>query len=377
MNFLSIDGSVGEGGGQILRSSLSLSMLKGQPIHIRKIRAGRSKPGLMRQHLVCVEAARALCGAVVEGANLGSTELRFTPGALIPGDYNFAIGSAGSTTLVLQTVLPAMLAMSMPCSLSLTGGTHNPLAPSADFFSDCFMPQLHAMGANVQFELRQLGLFPAGGGQVKLCTQPQLSRRSGDTADERQTGLAHLRLMQRIGSPRMSAHAIVAGVPEHVAQRELNWLRENDTGKLRLPFSSMRSSAGIQTEHTGPGNVLGLSVHFDNVSAHVTEFGTRAKSAEDVAKSARDGIARYLRSGAVVCEHLADQLLLPMLIAGGGEFVTGEPSAHLRTNASVIEAFGVAKISIDALGEGLWRVGLLSATAATPNPHQCYQSTAI
>ena len=354
MDYLEIDGAQGEGGGQILRSSLSLSMLTARPIIIRNIRAGRRKPGLMRQHLMCVDAARAISGAAVTGAALGSTELSFIPDKITAGEYSFAIGSAGSTMLVLQTILPAMLQMTRPCIVSLSGGTHNPLAPSADFFKSCFLPQLHAIGANVNFEIGAIGLYPAGRGRVTLTTDP-LSPG---------TQLVPLHLLQRSGSARVSAHAIVAGVPNHVAERELAWLRENyAAGKAKhaLPIASLHST---QADHTGPGNVLCAGVSFDNVCEQVTEFGTRGTSAEDVAKAARDGLARYLRSGAVVGEHLADQLLLPMLMAGGGEFLCAEPSPHLRTNANVIEAFAVAKISIEPADDSgqstppLWRVAL-------------------
>lgn len=354
MDYLEIDGAQGEGGGQIVRSSLSLSMLTARPIFIRNIRAGRGKPGLMRQHLVCVDAARAISAALVEGAALGSTELSFSPSGITAGEYSFAIGSAGSTMLVLQTILPAMLQMTSACKVSLSGGTHNPLAPSADFFQACFLPQLHAIGASVNFEIAAIGLYPAGGGHVTLTTDP-LSPG---------TQLVPLRLMQRSGSARVSAHAIVAGVPDHVAERELAWLRENyAAGKAKhaLPIASLHST---QAKHTGPGNVLCAGVSFDNICEQVTEFGTRGTSAEDVAKTARDGLARYLRSGAVVGEHLADQLLLPMLIAGGGEFICAKPSQHLRTNANVIEAFGAAKISIEPANDSrqnvpkLWRVAL-------------------
>lgn len=354
MESLLIDGSQGEGGGQILRSALSLSMLTGRPILLRNIRAGRRKPGLMRQHLVCVEAARAISGAIAIGAELGSTELHFIPGAIKAGDYSFAIGSAGSTMLVIQTILPAMLRMNQPCRVSFSGGTHNPLAPSADFVKSCFLPQLHAMGANIELIVEAIGLYPAGRGKVMLATEPLAVG----------THFAPISLLQRCGSARVSAHAIVAGVPEHVAERELAWLRKNYAAgkpKHALPIASMHST---QASHTGPGNVLCAGVSFDNVCEQVTEFGSRGVSAEAVAKAARDGLARYLRSGAVVGEHLADQLLLPMLIAGGGEFICAEPSLHLRTNANIIEAFGVAKISIEAAETfaaktpTLWRVAL-------------------
>jgi RNA 3'-terminal phosphate cyclase (ATP) len=333
MDALEIDGSQGEGGGQILRTSLSLAMLTGKTIHLKKIRAGRAKPGLMRQHLVCVSAAQAMCSAFVEGAELGAQALTFVPNSLLPGQYHFDIGSAGSTMLVLQTVLPAMLQMSSACAISLIGGTHNPLAPSAHFFRDSFLPQLHAMGANVQFDLDAVGLFPAGGGKVRLATDPD------------DMHLQQLILLERQGAPSFSAEAIVADVPEHVAQRELICVREH--GRAEVPTLAMGALRARSVSDTGPGNVLDLSLRYDNVCAHFTAFGSRRQSAEDVARAAYAQMRQFLHSDAVVEEHLADQLLLPMALARGGEFLTGEPSEHLRTNAQVIEQFGVAKIVIE------------------------------
>jgi RNA 3'-terminal phosphate cyclase (ATP) len=352
MSAMEIDGSQGEGGGQILRTSLSLSMLTGKPISIKKIRAGRAKPGLMRQHLVCVTAAQAMCSAYVEGAELGAQALTFTPNSLLPGNYHFDIGSAGSTTLVLQTVLPAMLQMSSACTISLSGGTHNPLAPSAHFFRHSFLPQLLAMGANMQFDLDAVGLFPAGGGKVKLAIDPF------------EMHLHQLTLLERQGAPSFSAQAIVAEVPEHVAQRELIYLREQ--GRAEVPTLAMGALLASHVSQTGPGNVLDLSLQYDNVCAHFTAFGSKRQSAEDVARAAYAQMRQFLHSDAVVEEHLADQLLLPMVLAGGGVFLTGEPSEHLRTNAQVIEQFGVAKILIErcpmpagsakSRATALWRV---------------------
>jgi RNA 3'-terminal phosphate cyclase (ATP) len=355
MSAMEIDGSQGEGGGQILRTSLSLSMLTGKTIHFKKIRAGRSKPGLMRQHLVCVSAAQAMCSAFVEGAELGAQSLTFAPNSLLPGNYHFDIGSAGSTMLVLQTVLPAMLQMSEACAISLSGGTHNPLAPSAHFFRHSFLPQLYAMGVNVQFDLDAVGLFPAGGGKVRLATDPF------------EMHLHQLILLERQGVPSFSAEAIVADVPEHVAQRELIYLREQ--GRAEVPTLAMGALRTTNVSQTGPGNVLDLSLRYDNVCAHFTAFGSKRQSAEDVARAAYAQLRQFLHSDAVVEEHLADQLLLPMVLAGGGEFLTGEPSEHLRTNAQVIAQFGVADILIERcpLPEGS------SKTRATPLWRVCVQ----
>ena len=181
-----IDGSQGEGGGQILRSSLALAMCTGTPIRIENIRAGRKKPGLMRQHLMCVLASQAVCGAKVEGAELRSTQLTFEPGEIKPGDYEFAIDTAGSTCLVFQTVLPALMMAEGVSTLKLSGGTHNMMAPSFDFIKRSFLPVMQSMGIDVSVTLDAYGFFPSGGGEWLATIKPAsevgtlaLSERSG------------------------------------------------------------------------------------------------------------------------------------------------------------------------------------------------------
>jgi len=172
MNTLHIDGSVGEGGGQVLRTALSLAIVLRQPLSITRIRAGRAKPGLMRQHLAAVKAAQAISAADVCGAALGSSELHFVPHASSAGSHHIDIGSAGSAGLVLQTVLPPLLRADGPSRIAITGGTHNMLAPSTCFLQRCFLPQLAKMGASVTLEVVREGLFPAGGGQIVVQIEP-------------------------------------------------------------------------------------------------------------------------------------------------------------------------------------------------------------
>jgi RNA 3'-terminal phosphate cyclase (ATP) len=298
----------------------------------------------MRQHLVCVAAARALCNAQTVGEALGSQSLHFTPGELVGGDFHFDIGSAGSCMLVLQTVLPVMLALDRACKVTLRGGTHNPLAPSADFFRSCFLPQLAAIGAQLDFQLSALGLAPAGRGAVSLASTP--------------SALRPLTCLTRDGQAHMRIHAIVAGVAREVAEREVAQLRKRCQSAGSRAEISVQSADVSAAPDTGPGNVLGVSLCFDNVNEHVTEFGRRGVRAEEVADAAFRQLAQYQAHGAPVGEHLADQLLLPMLLAGGGEFITGPPSEHLRTNALVIEAFGVAKIAITEQSTPRWHVQL-------------------
>ena len=169
---LTIDGSRGEGGGQILRTSLGLSLVTGRAFRIVRIRAGRAKPGLRHQHRTAVQAAARVGNAEVEGAEVGSMELTFVPGAVAAGEYEFSVGTAGSAALVLQAVLPALLTASQPSRLKLEGGTHNPFAPPFDFLAKTFLPIVNRMGPRVTAELERPGFYPAGGGEMRLTIEP-------------------------------------------------------------------------------------------------------------------------------------------------------------------------------------------------------------
>src|SRR5215470_13994646 len=163
-----IDGSFGEGGGQILRSSLSLSLVTGKPFRIENIRANREKPGLLRQHLTAVPAAAEVGAAEVEGASLGSKALSFVPGKVRAGEFRFAIGTAGSGTLGHQTILPALITAVGPSRIDIEGGTHNPAAPPFDFLERSFIPLIERMGPKVKFELQRFVFYPGGGGRMVL-----------------------------------------------------------------------------------------------------------------------------------------------------------------------------------------------------------------
>ena len=205
---IEIDGSEGEGGGQILRSSLSLAICTQQPFRITNIRANREKPGLMRQHLTAVKAAAEICDAEVDGAELGSRALTFRPGGCAAGDYSFAIGTAGSCTLVFQTVLPALLTASGESRVRITGGTHNRASPPFDFLARSFLPLLSRMGANVQLDLTSYGFFPRGGGEIRARISPAPRLRRAESAGTRRVG-ARLRgsVCRRDSDPRGSARA--------------------------------------------------------------------------------------------------------------------------------------------------------------------------
>ncbi len=334
---ITIDGSEGEGGGQILRTSLALSLVTGRPVRMINIRAGRAKPGLLRQHLTAVEAACAVGAAKASGATLGSRELEFHPGAVTPGDHRFSVGTAGSATLVLQTVLPPLLTASGVSTLTLEGGTHNPMAPPFDFLARSFAPLIRRMGVGLEFELTRPGFFPAGGGQFHARIEPAKC-------------LGRLDLPERGAMLQQRARAIIAKVPDEIGRREL------ETVRAVLGWDAGRAAIETVVRPVGPGNVVLLELEAEHVTAVFSGFGERGRSAEDVARGAAEQARAWLESGVPVDEYLADQLLLPMALAGGGSFRTVEPSLHSVTNAAVIERFLPIQIRFEPETEGVWRV---------------------
>ena len=207
MAMIEIDGSEGEGGGQIVRSSLALSLLTGKPFRITNVRAGRKKPGLMRQHLTAVNAAAEVGNAQVDGANIGSREIVFQPGTIRHGEYEFRIATAGSVTLVLQTVLPALMVGETASKITLSGGTHNMMAPPFDFLARSFVPQLEKFGPQVRLQLNAWGFYPAGGGQFVANINPVQSFRP-------------LNLTERGELVTKRVRAVVSALPRKIAERE-------------------------------------------------------------------------------------------------------------------------------------------------------------
>ncbi len=332
MNVIELDGAAGEGGGQILRTALSLSMITGQPFRITNIRAGRARPGLLRQHLVAVQAAARICGADVGDVAVGAQTLVFVPGAISAGEYAFAIGSAGSSTLVLQTVLPALLLAGQPSRITVTGGTHNSMAPPSHFLERAYGRMLAAMGAEVAFELRRFGFYPAGGGELVATVQPC-------------AGLRPLDLLERGARLHGYAESFVAGVPESVARRELECIGQGmGWGEAQLRCHRL-------PEEMGPGNVLLLTLEHEQVTEVFAGFGEKMVRAETVARQTLERARRYIASGAAVSECLADQLMLPMALAGAGSFTTDVLSSHARTNAQVIARFLPVRFELQALGD--------------------------
>jgi len=292
-DMLTIDGSFGEGGGQIVRSSLALSLVTGRPVTIDHIRAGRKKPGLMRQHLTAVQAATKIGRASVEGDTLGSRHLVFEHGDVVPGDYHFAISTAGSTTLVLQTVLPALMTASGESNLVLEGGTHNPFAPPFDFLARTYLPLVASMGPKVTTALKRPGFYPAGGGCLEVHIQPA-------------TSLGPLELNERGPIVSRRVRALVANLPRHIAQRECDTITEK-TGWDASCFSVEEANGS-----RGPGNVVMIELESEQVTEVFTGFGKMGVRAEQIASGVLRDARHYLKADAPVGEYLADQLMLPL-----------------------------------------------------------------
>lgn len=327
---LTIDGSHGEGGGQILRTSLALSLVTGKSFRIEKIRAGRKSPGLLRQHLTAVNAAVEVGSANVAGATIGSRELTFTPGQITPGNYHFAVGTAGSATLVLQTILPALLIASAPSRLTLEGGTHNPFAPPFDFLAKSFLPLISRMGSRVTAELERPGFYPAGGGKFSVEVEPAVSLKRLDIAERG-------KIKQRRG------RAIVANLPRHIAEREIDIIRR------KMSWNADWLAAEVIDNSHGPGNIVMIEVESEHVTEVFTGFGERGVRAEAVAEKAVQGARRYLSTEVAAGEYLADQLMLPLAMAGGGSFTTLPLSRHATTNIDMIRKFLDVEISVETL----------------------------
>jgi len=330
-----IDGSMGEGGGQILRSSLALSACLGKPFRITNIRAARDRPGLQPQHLAAVKAVTAITDAYVEGDEKDSLELLFNPSKVMGGEYHFAIGTAGSTSLVLQAVLPALILADSSSSLILEGGTHNPFAPPFDFLQQAFLPLLNRMGPIVTASLERPGFAPKGGGRIRVDIQPV-------------NALNSLELTKRGEILEQRAEVILAHLPEHIAAREFAVIKQGlgiTDNDLQLHFAN---------NAYGAGNVVSAIIKSKYITECFTAFGQRGLPAEKVANNVVKEVHRYLQAGVPVGKYLADQLLLPLAMAGKSTFLTLKPSSHTLTNMNVISAFTGIQIQAEEVSDDAW-----------------------
>jgi RNA 3'-terminal phosphate cyclase (ATP) len=321
MSILTIDGSQGEGGGQMLRSSLALSMLTRQPVKLVHIRAKRSKPGLQAQHLASVQAAKTVCNATVSGDQLGSQTVTFHPNEVNGGNYYFKIGTAGATALVLHTIyLPLLLRAKEASEVRIEGGTHALMAPSGEYLTATWVGYLRLLGAHLDVDIARPGFFPKGGGLLEARITP--SKLTGWQSPE------------VAATPTVELLATLGGkLPEHIGTRMLARAREqlglNTPGKVVLfPHTKSEGVAFsvIARQHSVPGVFFAL--------------GARGKPAESVADEAVAEYETHLKTGFAVDPHAADQLLLPLMFAGGtSRYRTSEVTQHLLTQRDVIGQF--------------------------------------
>jgi RNA 3'-terminal phosphate cyclase (ATP) len=315
----------------VLRSSLALSLVTGKPVTVDRIRAGREKPGLMRQHLTAVNAAVEICGGRATGAALASRSISFEPQPVRPGEYRFDVGGAGSATLVLQTVLPALLIADGPTTLILEGGTHNTWAPPFDFLEKAFLPLVNRMGPHVEVELERHGFYPAGGGRFRVHIQPARALSGFD-------------LCERGEIVECRARVLLANLPEHIARREIGTIIDK-TG-WRAKWCTV-----VAVDSAGPGNAVLLEVVSEHVTEVFTAFGQQGVKAERVAADAARQANEYIAADVPVGHYLADQLMLPLGVSAwqgnGGSYRTLPLSLHATTHIDLLREFLGVAIDVD------------------------------
>jgi RNA 3'-terminal phosphate cyclase (ATP) len=334
---LTIDGAYGEGGGQIIRTSLALALVTGKAFRVERVRANREKPGLQRQHLTAVLSAAKIGNAEVEGARVGATEFSFIPGEVMPGQYTFSIGTAGSTTLVMQALLPPLMLASQPSVLTIEGGTHNLHAPPFEFLQKTFLPLVNLTGPRVSLELERYGFYPPGGGSINVLIEPTGER-------------TRLSIQERGEIHHQSARALVVRLPPHIAERELAVIADE------LGWGEERLELETSDNAVSPGNIVTIEIRSTHVTEIFTGIGERGVRAEVVAQRAAQEAKNYLSIEAPVGEHLADQLLIPLALADGGSYITGPLSLHTRTNIEIIKKFLDVKITALQLSERVWKI---------------------
>ncbi|HEY2584183.1 MAG TPA: RNA 3'-terminal phosphate cyclase, partial [Tepidisphaeraceae bacterium] len=278
-----------------------------------------------------VQSAAKVCGADVDGAAIGSRDLTFRPGPVVAGEYTFSVGSAGSTMLVLQTVLPPLLVAGGPSRLTLEGGTHNIYAPPLDFLEKAFLPILGRMGPKVSVTLDRAGFYAAGGGRFFATIEPA-------------PRLSPIDLTERGAIKRKLCKAVVAGLSDEIALRELALVKRS------MGWDDQSLQIRQLPDDQGPGNIVILEIESDHVTEVFTGFGQRGVRAEAVAEGAVQHARKYLSAQVPVGECLADQLILPFAIARGGSFVTQPPTRHTRTNIDVVQRFVATAVTAEPSG---------------------------
>ncbi len=326
---IEIDGAHGEGGGQIIRTAIAMSAITGKPVRITNIRANRSNPGLQAQHLTGVKAAAELCNAKLKGAELHSTEIEFSPGKIKTGGFRFDIGTAGSITLVLQTLIPIAFNAPGKVRLELIGGTDVLHAPNMDYFQHIFCGMMHKFGADITTDTIKHGFYPKGGGKVVI--------------DINSTKIKPITLTNRGKIQKIDVWSLAS---KDLQQAKVAERQANSATKIIETLKIKPKNTHIDYFNTlCPGSAIHIHAHFENAKLGCTIIGERGKPAEKVGEDCAIDLLKEINSSAVVDKHLADQLI-PFLGLFGGEFVTSEITEHTKTNIWVVEQFIEKKFKI-------------------------------
>ena len=333
-----IDGFQGEGGGQIMRTALSLSALLGLPVTIENIRSNRPKPGLRPQHLTAVKALKEICGAEVEGLAVDSRRIVFRPGRVRPGTYFFDVGTAGSVTLILQALLLPLALVSGPSRIRLRGGTHVPWSPPYNYLAEVFLPTIALMGIKTAVRLEKWGWYPKGGGEVEMDIHPAET-------------LSPLVFDQPWKPEEVLVLCASANLPRHILERERKTIeallhKQRITGRFEIQ----------EVPSIGQGNVVFIATRKGSAAAGFSSLGSKGKPAEQVAEEAVRAFSSFLNSGAAVDEHLGDQILPYLALAPGrSEILVQGVSSHLRTNLWVVNQFMPSRLTLEE-EQGLGRI---------------------
>jgi RNA 3'-terminal phosphate cyclase (ATP) len=342
---IEIDGSYGEGGGQILRTSLALSAILGKSFAIHHIRSKRKNPGLQAQHLEAVEALSRITEAETEGVRFGSQQITFDPKRIVAGEYRFEVKTAGSVTLLLQAIfLPLCLAQGVS-TLTLVGGTHVPWSPPFHYFSQVLLPTLGLIGISAEASIEKWGFYPRGGGRIQLKINPIHE-------------LKPLSLVDRGSLKKVRGISAISNLPKHVAERQKDHALKRIQKELKV---NAEIEILYDAPSNGQGSFLFLLAEYDETLAGFSSLGARGKPAEKVVEEAVDSLNAYVASDGCIDSHLADQLLTFMALAKGTSFfTTTQMTDHLLTNLWVIEQF--LDIEILRAGErgGRGRVEILN-----------------
>lgn len=338
-SLIRIDGSLGEGGGQILRSALSLSALTGKPFEIYNIRSNRKKPGLRPQHLLCVNATTKICEAEITGAEVGSTTVTFIPGEVKSGEYCFEVGTAGAVSLVLHSIYLPLSMLSTHSQVTIGGGTHVPFSPCYHYLVLQWLPYIKKIGFDIDLELKTAGFYPMGNGEINVLIKPVGSFDDNFKVKK----LNGLQLVNRGRLKVVKGVSAVGNLDLSIAERQ------KTQAVKRLTGMGLENDIIIcEMPAFGKGTMLLLEAVFENATCCYFSLGARGKRAESVADDACNELVAFLNGNGAVDEYLADQVLIALALCNKHSKISvSKITSHILTNINIINMFVDAKFKVE------------------------------